>query len=286
MQKSWRTYLIILLCGAWPQLGCHQVPGDKSVKDLTPIQQKPGAEKQQELTAADITQTWMAKADKLEKDGKSVEAIALCEKMREPGNPQAIQATKKIAILYERLHDRDKAEDANRLLVQQDPRDAEALHRLGYLSYQRNNMGIAEKYLRQALAIDPNHKYARVDLAMTLAQQGYYPESVEEFTKVLPKAEAHCKVAFVMKLQGKLREAVREYEQAIAIDPTMQRARADLATLRAQVLTDPVLPTNTKQDEPIRRGMVETVETPVSVLEGAGRQMNLRPTLPPLDPDR
>jgi tetratricopeptide (TPR) repeat protein len=285
MRMSRRTCLIILLCGAWPQLGCHQLPGDKSVKDLTPIQQKGGTDKKQELTAADITQTWLAKADKLEKDGKSTEAIALCEKMREPGNPQAIQATRKIALLYDRLDNLDKAEREYQNLLQRDPQDADALHRLGFVSYRRGHWGTAEQFLNQALKVNPNHRYARVDLGMTLAQQGKCPESVEEFAKVLPRAEAHCQVGFVMKLQGKLREAVREYEQALAIDPTLQRARTELASLRLLVLADPAT-LMTTLDDPVQRGTVESVETPLPVLGGTGREIRTRPTLPPLDPDR
>jgi tetratricopeptide (TPR) repeat protein len=284
MHKTWRMYLIVMLLGACPQLGCHQLPGDKSVKDLTPIEQKAGTDKKQELTAAEITQTWVATADKLEKDGKSGEAIALCEKMREPGSPQATQATRKIALLYDRLNDLDKAEPEYQRLLQQNPQDADALRRLGYLSCRRGQWGTAEKHLRQALALNPNDIDARVDLAMTLAQQGYNPESVEEFAKVLPKAEAHCKVAFVMKLQGKLREAVREYEQALAIDPTMQRARTELANLRMLVLADPATPITTMHDEPSRRGTVEAVNIPSPVLDVTGRQMNTRPTLPPTEP--
>ena len=74
MRMSWRTYVLILLFGIWPTFGCHQVPGDKSVQDLRPIQPI-GKDKKQELTAADITQTWIAKADKLNNDGKTDQAM-------------------------------------------------------------------------------------------------------------------------------------------------------------------------------------------------------------------
>ena len=69
MHMSWRTYAMILLAGIWPNLGCHQVPGDKSVQDLRPIQQTAGSAKKQELTAADIAQSGISKVDRLEKDG-------------------------------------------------------------------------------------------------------------------------------------------------------------------------------------------------------------------------
>ena len=52
MRKSWRTIAMIVAFGVWPQVGCHQVPGDKSVQDLRPIQPI-GKDKKQDLTAAD-----------------------------------------------------------------------------------------------------------------------------------------------------------------------------------------------------------------------------------------
>ena len=123
MRISWRTYLMILLFGLWPHLGCHQLPADKSVQDLRPIQQNAGdSSKKQELTAADIMQDWLAKADKLEKEGKAGEAIALCERQRGPGNPQALQATRKIAAIRDRGDDLDGAEKEYRTILEKNPR--------------------------------------------------------------------------------------------------------------------------------------------------------------------
>src|SRR5260370_11152169 len=136
MHMSWRTYALILLVGIWPHLGCHQVPGDKSVQDLRPIQQTADKGKKQELTAADITQSWIAKAESLEKAGKTGEAIALCEKMREPGNPQALQATKKLALIYDRNHDLYRASQEYQRILEQNPKDADTLCNLGYLNYR------------------------------------------------------------------------------------------------------------------------------------------------------
>jgi tetratricopeptide (TPR) repeat protein len=281
MHMSWRTYAMILLIGIWPHLGCHQVPGDKSVQDLRPIQQTAGSAKKQELTAADITQSWIAKADKLEKDGKTSEAIALCEKMREPGNPQALQATKKLALIYDRNHDLDRAEQEYQRILQQNPQDADTLCNLGYLSYRRSHWYIAEKYLRSALAQKPDHAYAWVNLGMTLAQQGGRDaESLEAFAKVLPKAEAYCEVAFILKLQGKLRDAIRAYETALTIEPAMPRANAELAKMRLTDAASTV--TLTTPYGPGQKGAVELEEAPVRWYEGTGRLMMQRPTLPPL----
>jgi tetratricopeptide (TPR) repeat protein len=281
MRMSWRMYLMMVLFGAWPHLGCHQLPGDKSVQDLRPLQQTAGeTPKKQELTAADITQSWLAKADKLEKDGKTNEAIALCEKMREPGNPQAIPATKRIALLYDRRHDLDRAEQEYRLLLQQNPKDADVLAKLGDVYYRRGKWGAAEKLFSDAVHHRPDHVVAWSGLGMTLAQLGDYDKSFEAFSKVLPRAEAYCEVAFVLKLQGKPHDAVRAYEEALKADPAMPRASTELAKIRQVLLTDPApMPTPFQMGQ---RGVVQMEEAPVRMTEETGRQMMQRPVLPAL----
>src|SRR5258708_2762771 len=106
MRISWRTIALFLVVGIWPQAGCHHVPGDKSVQDLRPIQQTSDSAKKQNLSAADITQiTWLKNVEALEKQHRVAEAIALCEQMRGPGSPYALQATKKIAFLSHQTGD-------------------------------------------------------------------------------------------------------------------------------------------------------------------------------------
>ncbi len=276
MRMSWRTCALFLLAGTWPQFGCHQLPAIQPVQELRPIQNA-DVGKKQELTAADITQAWIAKADQLDKAGKTADAIALCEKMREPGNPQAWQATKKLALLYTRGNDLDRAEQEFQRLLQQNPMDAEALTHLGAISYQRGHWGIAEKHLRKALALQPDHVYARVNLGMTLSQQGYYDESVGELTKVVSEPEAYCNVAFVMTLQGKPRDAIVAYERALKLEPTMTRANLELAKLRQTDGNATVTLTT-----PHKNAMVEQEAAPKVAVEGTSRLMQSRPTLPPL----
>ena len=78
MRRSWRTFALILLLGVWPQLGCVQVPADKSVQDLRPIQQNADSAKKQELTAADISKSMLQQADLLEKSGKTGDVSRIC----------------------------------------------------------------------------------------------------------------------------------------------------------------------------------------------------------------
>ena len=275
MRTSWRSCLLILLAGTWPHFGCHQLPGDKAVQDLRPIQQVAGVAKKQDLTVTEIAQSaWLTNVDALEKEGKSAEAIALCEKMRESGNPQA---TKKLARLYHRLDDRDRAEQEYERMLKDNPQDVDALYGLGELSYRRGHWGIAEKHFNKVLAVQPDHVYATVNLGMTIAQQGqgYEAAAVDVLKKVVSESEAYCNVAFVLSVQGKSRDAIRMYETALKIEPAMARANAELAKIRqADGVPSPY--------RVGKQGSIELEAAPRATIEGSSRLMLSRPTLPPL----
>jgi tetratricopeptide (TPR) repeat protein len=274
MRMTWRTIALGLGVGLWPVVGCHQIPGDKSVQELRPIQQTDA--KKQNLTAAEITHTaWMVNVETLEKAGKLAEAIALCEKMRDPGNPNAAQATKKIALLAHRHGDLDRAEQEYKLLNQQNPNDADVLTKLGDIAYARNQWWAAGKYYGDAVRMQESHSSAWAGLGMTLAQQGDYDGSWKAFKRVVSDAEAYCEIAFVLQQQRKSREAITAYEAALKLEPTMPRATAELAKLRQSNATPAPLGQKAFV-EPEPRNL------PASAIEGSSRTATQRPTLPPL----
>jgi tetratricopeptide (TPR) repeat protein len=280
MRKSWRNWALIGLLGLWPHLGCHQLPADKSVQDAQPNPARSESARKQELTASDITQAaWMSRVDALEKERKTADAIALCERMREPGSPYALQATRRLGLIYERMNDRDRAEKEYRAVLTQNPNDADTIAKLGDLYKARGQWGIALKFYSDAVKRSPEHVTALTGLAMVQAQLGDYQGSFEAFKRVLhSEPEAHCEVAVVLQMQGKQREAIQAYEEALRKDPAMPRAAAELAKLRqtvgAAVIVDPVG----------RRGQAELMPAPLPVSETTGRSMDVRPTLalPPL----
>ena len=283
MRRSWRTFALILLFGVWPQLGCVQVPADKSVQDLRPIQQNAGSAKKQELTAADISKSMMQQAELLEKTGKTGDAVAAYQKMRGSEGPDAQQATKKLALLYYRSGEMDRAEQEFLLLKQQNPKDASTLTSLGNINYQRGMWGTAEKCYRDALYHQADHVEAWTGLGMTLAQLEAYNDSVDALSKVVSKAEAYCCVARVLSQQGKRQDAVRAYETALTIDPAMQQAKMELARIQQTVRTDPpTTVTLTTHLKPENRAVVELEDAPGFAIEGASRLMMQRPTLPPV----
>lgn len=283
MRVSWRLTVGILLVGVWPHLGCLHTQADKPVQDERANPKSTAAKKDVPPPTAP---TPTAQAAELERAGKYREAIALYEKMRAPGSPDALLATKLLAGFYFRQGDLERAEQEYRTLLKQNPTDAAVLTSLGDIGCRRALWPTAEMFYSQALRHQPDNPSARSGLAMALAQQGEYAKSVEEFKKVVKsEAEAHCEVAWYMAMRGKEREALQAYQTALRVEPGNTRARTEVAALRQKGVTDaPTTIVRTTMPMPLdKRGVAEFQPAPSQLAsEGMSRLQTQRPTLPPL----
>ncbi len=277
------------MLGLWPLVGCHQLPRGKSAQDLTV--QKAGTGPTQQLTTAEIFQTWMTQIDQLQRENKLSDAIALCERMREPGSPYAWQATRKIAQLCE--NDKEylqRAEDEYKQLLMRNPGDADVIAKLGDISARRGHWPTAEQYYSHALAYAKgNHAAAQSGLAFSLAMMEAYERSLNEYAKLFPAsksgaAEAYCSVAAVLNMQGKRQDALRWYLTAHSFDPTSERARLGAASVQQSLNTSPPVVAQTTSTQMGQPGTVELEEAPTQVGEYGGRSMIHRATLPALPP--
>jgi len=283
MRRSWRTYASLLVLGVAPLSGCVQVPANKSVQDLRPVPPGAAPAPKQELTAADISKSLLQQADLLERTGKTSDAVAAYQKLRTTNGPDAPLATRRLAILYYRTGDMDRAEQEFQLLKLQDPKDAVTLTYLGNINYQRSMWGTAEKYYLDATFHQPKYAEAWTGLGLTWAQKENYSEAIEAFTNVVSKAEAYCCVARVMDQKGKRRDAVVAYQTALQLDPTLTQARTELARIQEAARAEPAakvtLTTHLKSGAP---GTAELVDAPPQSSDGTSRLLTQRPTLPPL----
>lgn len=285
MRVSWRLGIGIFCVGVWPQLGCLHPQADKAIQDEhAPV--KTASAGKEAPPPAPLPPA--AQAAQLERQGKYREAIAVYEQMRAPGNPDALLATKLLAGLYLRHGDLERAEQEYRTLLKQNPQDAGVLTYLGDINGRRAKWGAAEMMYSEALRYEPQNASARSGLAMSLAQQGSYARSIEEFKKVLKsEADAQCEVAFVMKMQGKEIEAFKAYQTALNLEPNNGRARGELTALKQKGVVDApatlvrlTTPTATTTS---KTGVAELVPgTPNRDIEGMSRLQAQRPTLPPL----
>ena len=87
-----------------------------------------------------------------------------------------------------------------------------------------------------AVRLEPANAAAHEALGLIYAQQGRLQEAVREFQQQLqlqPDAQAHYNLALANVMQGQLNEAAANYEEAVKLRPDWPTALNDLAWLRA-----------------------------------------------------
>jgi Tfp pilus assembly protein PilF len=234
MRGRWDWWMIVVLAATTTTMtGCRMTPQLKDRSEPIPLLVPPtdGAPEpaSKELPSDEAGRVCLGTAEQLEKSGDEVNAILLYEKAR--ALDSKCKVGHRLAVLYDRQGNFQKAQDEYLKALKQSPHDADLLNDLGYGYYSRGRWAEAEKYLRQAVALKPKHAHATMNLAMCVGEQGRYDEALELFGKVVTPAQARCNLAFIMTTQRKWPEAKRTYQEALQIDPDIPIARAALAKL-------------------------------------------------------
>lgn len=213
--------------------GCHTTTGQTAL--VTPLTSTTSSakagEKEPELPISDGAKLCFATAESLEAGGKPAEAIRLYDKARHLDARLAPEATRRLAVLFDRSGEFDKALNEYQRGLQENPKDAKLLNSLGYGYYCRGEWAAAEANLRKAVAADPKFAGAWNNLGMTLAQQSKYDESLAAFGNAVTQAQAHCNLAFIQATQAKIAEAKQHYQIALQLEPGLQIARLALQRL-------------------------------------------------------
>jgi Flp pilus assembly protein TadD len=184
----------------------------------------------EELPRDQALQASLTAAQTLDKAGNEAAAIEHYEKAARLDPANQVVA-RRLAVLYDRTCDFDKADAQYSKLAKALPRDPDLFNDWGYSYYERAKWQEAEQHLRHALDLDPKHARARCNLGLALGQQGKYAEALAAFQAVVGEADARCDLAFVYWSQGKLDLARAECNQAARIDPANNKAQAILAQL-------------------------------------------------------
>jgi Flp pilus assembly protein TadD len=183
-----------------------------------------------ELPRDQALQASLTAAQTLDKGGNEAGAVEHYEKAAQL-DPANLVVARRLAVLYDRVGNFDKADAQYGKLAKALPRDADLFNDWGYSYFLRTNWTEAEKQLRHALELDPKHGRARANLGLVLGHEGKYAEALAAFQAVVGAADAHCNLAFVYWSQGKLDEARAECRQAVLLEPANSKAPAILAQL-------------------------------------------------------
>jgi Tfp pilus assembly protein PilF len=175
----------------------------------------------------------MTLAQKMAREGQTVEAIVQYEKARQNDPGLSGTVAWRLGILYDLGGDPARALVKFQEALKEFPKDPDLLTDIGYCHYNRGEWAQAEKYLRQALARAKKHQRAHMNLAMALCQQGKIEESLAEFTTVVSKAEAQANVGFLLLTQRRPEEAKQAFLKALELEPHLEKPRKALAKMEA-----------------------------------------------------
>ena len=137
------------------------------------------------------------------------------------------------AIDFHQAGKLQQAELVCQQILQIHPQHANALHLLGVIAYQVENLETAIDLIEQAIKGDPNQSSYFFSLGLVLKKQSKLGEAVNAYYKVLeidPKnADAYNNLGNILGSSGQLEEAIDFYRKALEINPNYIRTYNNLS---------------------------------------------------------
>jgi Tfp pilus assembly protein PilF len=178
----------------------------------------------------------MTTADRLSEEGFSLKAIALYEKARHL-NPQ-LKVSRGLAKNYAKLGQPINAEQEFQRALGEEPLDADLLNDFGCFYLRSNRLPEASSMLRRAVAANPLHQRATMNLAECCVRNGQVQEGINIYQSQVGPAAALSNTAILLAGMGRTQEAEDLFRQALALDPGLDAAKAFLSNLER---TNPAL---------------------------------------------
>ncbi len=171
--------------------------------------------------------TYFAHGHLLEREGNYERAIVQYQEALKL-MPEFFNARNRLGITLNKLGRHGEASAEFRRTVASKPDQAYLHNNLGFSLYLEGKFAESEAALRRALELKPTFTRGRMNLALALAKLGRYAEAFESFKQVGSEADAHYNIAVVQTEAGQYADAARSLDAALALDPKMDAARAQL----------------------------------------------------------
>lgn len=216
--------------------GCSLARPDKTAKQSENqaqqnlVTQSTPAEPPKELSSSDAGRVCRATAEQMASHGKEQEAIEQYERARK-FDPHHKGVARRLAVLYDRQGNNEKAAAEYAAAMKESPRDADLWNDYGYFHYTRSRPEQAEDALRKALKLDSLNKRAWMNLGLALGEQGKHDEALRAFEHAVSPAAAKNNLAVILARSGETDRARELFQQAAAEDPSLQPPRPLLAHL-------------------------------------------------------
>ncbi len=128
-----------------------------------------------------------------------------------------------VAMKQHQAGNLEGAETIYRKVLQVDPHNAEALHLLGLITFQRGSLSRAAKRIRQAIAIDGERGPFHNSLGNVALKMNKYDEAETHFRRAVElepgNSEFHASLGAFLAGQNRTDEALAAYRQALDVNP-------------------------------------------------------------------
>lgn len=209
-------------------------------------------------------------ARQLEAAGYLADAASQYERARR-FNPTDFSIGHRLATLYDRMGDAQAAALEYELAMRNTPNNADLINDYGYFHYNKGRYDRAEQLFRKSLACDASHQRATTNLAMTLAQENRYEESIRYFEKVVSPASARSNVAMIQAQQGKFELARASADKALKINPDLVQAHAVKRFIDEQQNRVAAAPARPSAPYALEKPAAKVEETPARTAEAPAR---------------
>jgi predicted O-linked N-acetylglucosamine transferase (SPINDLY family) len=136
------------------------------------------------------------------------------------------------AIRYHQDGNIQQAEVLYRQIIQEDPDNADALHLLGLIAYQKGESRVAVELIEKAIAINDSSAMYHSNLGNVQKEIGEVYVAIEHYEKALSLKpdfpEALNNIGLVFKEQGRHEEAIEHYKKAIGLKADYAEAHDNL----------------------------------------------------------
>lgn len=229
MKRSFQNRIGAMFVGMLTLVGCQHA--DRSPSPPPPAQESAKRKEESNLSDSQLADLQIALARSMEAGGEN-ERIFNTYLAAVKRDPNRADACMRLAI---HLDKQAKFEDAkvwyDKALTLA-PNDADIQANRGYSYYLQHEWELAEKHLRSAIQLKPDHRQARNNLGLLLARRGQVDEALESFRQSgCSTAEARANVAFALAIENQFAESVNQYKLALAADSKCTAARKGLEKL-------------------------------------------------------
>lgn len=146
-------------------------------------------------------------------------------------HPKKAEYVHRLANIYARMEKFSEADKYYALAQKLNPGNNDIYTDRGYAAMLEGDYSKAQQLLQEALDRKPNDTRASNNMGMVLAFQGKTDEALSYFRRSTSEAEALCNLAYVHVQRGEGDQAMRRYNQALSLDPSLKVAANGLTQL-------------------------------------------------------